>query len=93
MIFLIPKAIDKMQKEFDEEKSRGATGIRFKEKLDVEYMALDLASLKSVENFIETFKSKETKLHLLLCNAGISFHRQGTVYQKVFTFTYIYIYI
>lgn len=69
-------AIEKMQKEFEEEKARGTTGICSKERLDVEFMALDLASLNSVENFIETFKSKETKLHLLLCNAGIAMHSQ-----------------
>nr|XP_011448491.2 retinol dehydrogenase 12-like [Crassostrea gigas] len=63
-----------MQKEFEEEKAKGTAGICSKERLDVEFMALDLASLNSVENFIETFKSKETKLHLLLCNAGIAMH-------------------
>lgn len=67
-------AIEKMQKEFEEEKAKGTAGICSKERLDVEFMALDLASLNSVENFIETFKSKETKLHLLLCNAGIAMH-------------------
>eukprot|EP00105_Crassostrea_gigas_P044658 XP_019928806.1 PREDICTED: dehydrogenase/reductase SDR family member on chromosome X isoform X2 [Crassostrea gigas] len=67
-------AIEKMQKEFEEEKAKGTAGICSKERLDVEFMALDLASLSSVENFIETFKSKKTKLHLLLCNAGIAMH-------------------
>lgn len=67
-------AIEKMQKEFEEEKAKGTAGICSKERLDVEFMALDLASLNSVENFVETFKSKETKLHLLLCNAGIAMH-------------------
>lgn len=74
MFYPNPKAIEKMQKEFEEEKAKGTAGICSKERLDVEFMALDLASLNSVENFIETFKSKETKLHLLLCNAGIAMH-------------------
>lgn len=78
------KAIEKMQKEFEEEKARGTTGICSKERLDVEIMALDLASLNSVENFIETFKSKETKLHLLLCNAGIAMHPQGMSILYIF---------
>lgn len=77
MFYPNPKAIEKMQKEFEEEKAKGTAGICSKERLDVEFMALDLASLNSVENFIETFKSKETKLHLLLCNAGIAMYPLG----------------
>jgi NAD(P)-dependent dehydrogenase (short-subunit alcohol dehydrogenase family) len=67
-----------MQMEFREEKSKGTIGICSGESLALEFMALDLASLKSVESFIENFKAKETKLHVFICNAGIALHAQGT---------------
>lgn len=85
-------AIEKMQEAFEEEKAKGTTGICSKEKLEVEFMALDLASLKSVENFIEAFKSKESKLHLLLCNAGIAMHPQEYTedgYEIMFQVNYL----
>lgn len=84
MFYPNPKAIEEMQKEFEEEKAKGTAGICSKERLDVEFMALDLASLSSVENFIETFKSKKTKLHLLLCNAGIAMHPLGMSILNIF---------
>ena len=72
------KAIEKMQKEFEEEKSKSTPGVCSRETLAVEFMKLDLTSLKSVESFVESFKAKESKLHILLCNAGIALHEQGT---------------
>ncbi|XP_056014768.1 retinol dehydrogenase 14-like isoform X2 [Ostrea edulis] len=69
-------AIERIQREFKEEKSKGAVGLCSSENLTLEFMALDLSSLKSVESFISTFKAKEPKLHVLLCNAGIALHPQ-----------------
>ncbi|XP_048765177.2 dehydrogenase/reductase SDR family member on chromosome X-like isoform X3 [Ostrea edulis] len=69
-------AIERMQVEFKEEKSKGTPRLCSCETLALEFMALDLASLKSVENFIDNFKAKEIKLHVLLCNAGIALHAQ-----------------
>uniref|UniRef100_A0A8V0XPM7 WW domain-containing oxidoreductase n=1 Tax=Gallus gallus TaxID=9031 RepID=A0A8V0XPM7_CHICK len=40
-------------------------------KAKVEAMTLDLASLRSVQNFAEAFKSKNMPLHILVCNAAI----------------------
>ncbi|XP_048765180.1 WW domain-containing oxidoreductase-like [Ostrea edulis] len=69
-------AIEQMQAEFKEERSKGTPGLCSCETLALEFMALDLASLKSVESFIDNFKAKEIKLHILLCNAGIALHAQ-----------------
>ncbi|KAK3096732.1 hypothetical protein FSP39_002762 [Pinctada imbricata] len=38
----------------------------------LKFMKLDCASLKSTEDFISEFKAKESRLHLLILNAGIS---------------------
>ncbi|KAM6430422.1 WW domain-containing oxidoreductase isoform 4-T4 [Liasis olivaceus] len=40
-------------------------------KAKVEAIALDLASLQSVWEFAETFKSKNLALHVLVCNAAV----------------------
>ncbi|XP_048371625.1 WW domain-containing oxidoreductase [Sphaerodactylus townsendi] len=40
-------------------------------KAKVEAMSLDLASLRSVQEFAEAFKSKNILLHVLICNAGV----------------------
>ncbi|XP_078503534.1 WW domain-containing oxidoreductase [Lissotriton helveticus] len=40
-------------------------------KAKVEVIPLDLASLRSVQHFAETFKAKNVPLHLLICNAAI----------------------
>ena len=37
----------------------------------VEFIKLDLASFKSVMEFVEEFKRKGYPLHLLICNGGI----------------------
>ncbi|XP_038626510.1 WW domain-containing oxidoreductase [Tachyglossus aculeatus] len=39
-------------------------------KAKVEAMTLDLASLRSVQHFAESFKSKNLSLHVLICNAA-----------------------
>ena len=43
----------------------------------LEFMKLDLGSLKSTKNFIESFKQKNVPLNILICNAGIAFVHQG----------------
>ncbi|XP_061177286.1 retinol dehydrogenase 14-like [Saccostrea echinata] len=86
------RAIEKMQKEFREEKTKGTPGLCSSETLAVEFMALDLASLKSVESFINNFKEKENKLHLLICNAGIALHEQEYTedgYEIMFQVNYL----
>jgi len=45
--------------------------------LQVEFMKLDLASLKSVNEFADEFKAKEYPLHILINNAGIAFGNKG----------------
>ncbi|XP_048765185.2 WW domain-containing oxidoreductase-like isoform X2 [Ostrea edulis] len=70
-------AIERMQNEFKMEKSKGALGLCSSETLALEFMTLDLSSLRSVETFINNFKAKEPKLHVLLCNAGIGLHEQN----------------
>lgn len=38
---------------------------------NVEFMQLNLASLKSVREFAEDFMSKGLPLNILVCNAGV----------------------
>lgn len=53
--------------------------------LNVEFMKLDLASLESTKNFVESFKQKNLPLHVLICNAGIGLAEQGsTIVMRVY---------
>ncbi|XP_021355419.1 WW domain-containing oxidoreductase-like [Mizuhopecten yessoensis] len=70
------QAIDQMNVEFKEEKSKGTEGIADLEELNVIFMKLDNASLKSVMSFVSEFKATGFKLHTLVCNAGIGIHKQ-----------------
>lgn len=70
------EAIDKMKAEFQAEKDRGTAGIIQDGELNVQYMQLDLGSLKSTKSFIDAFKSSGNKLHSIICNAGIGMHAQ-----------------
>ncbi|OWF44719.1 dehydrogenase/reductase SDR family member on chromosome X-like [Mizuhopecten yessoensis] len=65
------QAIQQMNKEFTEEKQKQTVGVVDYEQLNVEFMSLNLNSLKSVMNFVETYKASGRKLHKLYCNAGI----------------------
>ena len=47
------------------------------DQLLVEYMHLDLSSLKSTMDFVEAFKQTGHPLHVLVCNAGIAFANQS----------------
>lgn len=66
-----------MNDEFQLEKEKGSDNIAEYDKLDIEFMQLDLASLKSTMAFIEKFKAKYKKLHLLICNAGLLSKHKG----------------
>ena len=46
--------------------------------INVEFMRLDLSSLKSVKQFIVDFKQRNLPLHLLINNAGIALVLEGT---------------
>ncbi|KAL5010993.1 hypothetical protein ScPMuIL_013298 [Solemya velum] len=67
------EAIERMNTEFQEEKSKGRTDIVDYDQLCVEYMHVDLASLKSTKQFIDAFIATGQPLHVLICNAGIAF--------------------
>lgn len=69
--FYFAKAIDKMNEEHAAEKASEGKNADGDTKLSVEFMKLDLGSLKSTVDFIEEFKSSGRHLHCLICNAGI----------------------
>ena len=54
------------------------------DKLDIEYMQLDLSSLASTMEFIEAYKSKGYPLDVLICNAGIAYAQYGMFIQLCF---------
>lgn len=66
------QAIRRMNKEYKEVKEKGSDGIVDLEELHLEYMHLDLASFQSTKDFVEAFKKTGRKLHVLVCNAGVS---------------------
>ena len=45
--------------------------------INVEFMRLDLSSLKSVKQFTVDFKQRNLPLHLLINNAGIALVLEG----------------
>lgn len=67
------QAITKMEADFEQEKQKGTSGLTSGE-LSVEFMELDLSSLKSTQKFIEEFKASGKPLHVLICNAGLGMH-------------------
>ncbi|XP_033759075.1 retinol dehydrogenase 14-like [Pecten maximus] len=70
--FKATKAIEDMNREFQEEKRKGTSGLAPYDQLSVDFMKLDCTSLKSVREFTDEFKASGRKLHVLLCNAGIN---------------------
>jgi len=66
-----------MNEEFEEEKRSETPNIIADDRLNVEFMKLDLASIKSTMSFINEFKASGKKLHVLICNAGIYMHQEG----------------
>lgn len=76
-----------MNGEFTVAKNKGRTGIIPDSELPLEYMKLDLKSLTSTMEFIETFKSSGRKLHCLICNAGIGMTEKGN--QRSYSFRFL----
>ncbi len=74
------KAIKKMNEDYEQMKAAGKLekGHINEDKLPVEFMQVDLASLKSTMDFIEAFKASGRKLQVLLCNAGLAAVERGT---------------
>ncbi|XP_022336407.2 WW domain-containing oxidoreductase-like [Crassostrea virginica] len=66
-------AISIMEADFQEEKQKGTSGLT-SGTLSVEFMELDLSSLKSTLKFVEDFKALGKPLHVLICNAGLGMH-------------------
>ena len=66
-----------MNTEFSAEKGLHTPNIITDDHLDVSFMQLDLASLKSTTKFIDEFKATGKKLHVLICNAGIYMTTEG----------------
>lgn len=64
-------AITKMNEEFRDLKSKGTEGIADYDSLALEFMPLDLGSLKSVKQFCEDFKKSGRPLHVFFGNAGL----------------------
>ena len=68
-----------MNEEFRAEKAKGTQGLMAEDQLRLEFMPLDLNSLKSVMEFVEQFKRSGRQLHVLFCNAGIAFGPYGII--------------
>ena len=65
------EAIERMNTEYMEEKAKGTQGLADYDTLAIEFMKVDLASLKSTVAFCEEFKKSGRPLHVLFCNAGL----------------------
>ena len=66
--------------------------IKETENQNVFAMDIDTSSLKSVRNFVDEFKLLNTKLDVLICNAGISPMQSGTTdegFELVFATNYL----
>ncbi|XP_068698763.1 WW domain-containing oxidoreductase-like isoform X2 [Montipora foliosa] len=91
------EAIKKMQEEHAKESKNTALQENDRDQsssdqLLVEYMHLDLSSLKSTMDFVEAFKQTGHPLHVLVCNAGIAFANQTLTddgYESHFQVNYL----
>lgn len=68
-----------MDKEYQEEKSKGTAGLVDVAELSLVFMRLDLSTLQSTKDFVEEFKKSGRPLHVLICNAGVSKANSGTL--------------
>ncbi|KAJ8315148.1 hypothetical protein KUTeg_007298 [Tegillarca granosa] len=66
-------AIEKMKKDFLSEKQKIEENTNLTDELLIEFMKVDMSSLRSVKSFIDEFKSSGRKLHALVCNAGVNY--------------------
>jgi NAD(P)-dependent dehydrogenase (short-subunit alcohol dehydrogenase family) len=69
-----------MNEEYQTEKANGTSGIVNVQTLDIQFMKLDLGSLKSSMEFVDAFKATGRLLHTLVCNAGIFSSHQSKEY-------------
>lgn len=53
------------------------------DQLAVEFAKLDLSSLQSTMDFIQGVKQRSSSLHVLVCNAGIAFVKEGKTIKLV----------
>ena len=61
-------AMKKLQEEHENNKKEGKTYV---EKLDLEFLELDLMNLNACKKAGDDFLAKEKDLHILICNAGV----------------------
>ena len=86
MYILYIQAMEQMQKEYIEEKgNKGNEGLPDLERLNIESMTLDNSSFASVMQFVQEFKSSGRKLHVIVCNAGMTSTTFG-IYQYIIYF-------
>ena len=71
--------MSRMNEEFRAEKAKGTRGLLEEDILNLEFMRIDLTSLASVIEFVETFKQSGRPLHVLFCNAGIALVPYGII--------------
>lgn len=68
------EAITRMKSDFQRVKEQKTEGVTQTDDLSVEFMKLDLSSLKSTKEFVDQFTESGRPLNTLICNAGIAFH-------------------
>ncbi|PWN31682.1 NAD(P)-binding protein [Meira miltonrushii] len=61
-------AMKKLQEEHDANQKEGADGVQ---KLELEFLELDLMHLNACKKAADDFLAKEKDLHILVCNAGV----------------------
>ncbi|XP_033740285.1 retinol dehydrogenase 11-like [Pecten maximus] len=66
------KAVEKINKEFQEEKKKGTQGLCNYDHLSMDVMELDLSSLSSTRKFVKEYRDSGRSLHVLICNAGVA---------------------
>ena len=54
------------------------------ERLQLEYMHLDLSSFQSVKDFVEAYRTSGRQLHVLVCNAGVYKAKYGKLFSSIF---------
>lgn len=65
-VYMASRSLEKGEAAIDEIK-KGAGG----QNLDIQFLKVDLDSIKSVQDAAKDFKNRESKLDILVCNAGL----------------------